>query len=286
MVYQKTKTILRDQGLAPAKKLGQNFLIHRHTAERIVDLAGITADDTVLEVGVGLGALTNPLAEAAGKVIGLETDSGIIRLHREQGTLADNVQLIHQDVLKADFKELANQCNSRLKIIANLPYSISSPFLFKLIEHHERVDFAVVMLQKEVAFRLLAQPGCKEYGTPTILTASCAEVEMLMQVKPEEFHPRPRVDSVVIRLSFQPIPERVQKIGPINYPLLKKVVRGAFGQRRKTLLNALSATGLLTKHELTECITAVGFVPSIRAERLELEDFVKLSQIIAEQRDN
>jgi 16S rRNA (adenine1518-N6/adenine1519-N6)-dimethyltransferase len=108
---------------------------------------------------------------------------------------------------------------------------------------------------------------------------------MLMQVKPEEFHPRPKVDSVVIRLTFQPIPERVRKIGPINYSLLKKVVRGAFGQRRKTLLNALSATGLLDKRELAECITAVGLAPSIRAERLELENFVELSQVITKHRE-
>lgn len=285
MVYQKTKSILKRQGLAPAKKLGQNFLVHRHTAERIVDLTGITERDTVLEVGVGLGALTAPLAEAAGQVIGLEADSGIIRLHKEQGTLPENVRLIHQDVLKADFKELADLCGGRLKIIANLPYSISSPFLFKLIKHHDLVDFAVVMLQKEVALRLLAKPGTKEYGAPTVLMASCAEARMLMQVKPEEFHPRPKVDSVIIRLSFHPLPKRVQEIGFIDYPLLKKVVNGAFGQRRKTLLNALSATGLLDKQELAECIAKAGLSPSIRAERLALEDFVRLSRAIAERRD-
>jgi 16S rRNA (adenine1518-N6/adenine1519-N6)-dimethyltransferase len=285
MVYQKTKSILRQQGLAPAKKLGQNFLVHRHTAERIVDLVDIPAGDTVLEIGVGLGALTAPLAEKAGQVIGLEADSGIIRLHEEQGTLPDNVRLIHQDVLKADFNELAERCGGRLKIIANLPYSISSPFLFKLIEHHDLIDFAVVMLQKEVALRLLAQPGNKEYGAPTVLMASCAEVSMLMQVKPEEFHPRPKVDSAIIRLSFQPVPDRVQHIGPIDYPLLKRVVNGAFGQRRKTLLNALAATGLLDKHNIGQCIATVDLEPSIRAERLNLEDFVRLARTIAEQMD-
>ena len=281
MVYHKTKSILKKQGLAPAKKLGQNFLVHRHTAERIVDLAGITARDTVIEVGVGLGALTTPLAEAAAQVIGLEADSGIIRLHEEQGTLPENVRLVHQDVLKADLNELAGLCGGRLKIIANLPYSISSPFLFKLIKHNNLIDFAVVMLQKEVALRLLAKPGSKEYGVPTVLMASCAETRMLMQVKPEEFHPRPKVDSVVIRLSFQPLPERVRNIGSIDYPLLKRVVRGAFGQRRKTLLNALSATGMLDKQKLAECISEAGLAPSIRAERLELEDFVQLSRAIA-----
>ena len=285
MVYQNTKSILKKQGLAPTKKLGQNFLVHRHTAERIVQLAGITNKDTVLEIGVGLGALTTPLAAAAAQVIGLEADSGIIRLHEEQNSLPKNVQLIHQDVLKADFQELADSFGGRLKILANLPYSISSPFLFKLIGHHDLIDFAVVMLQKEVALRLLAKPGTKEYGVPTVLMASCAEVKMLMQVKPEEFHPRPKVDSAIVRLSFQPLPERVQKISPIDYQLLKTVVNGAFGQRRKTLLNALSATGLLDKHDIAECIAAVGLAPLIRAERLELEDFVRLSRAISERRD-
>jgi 16S rRNA (adenine1518-N6/adenine1519-N6)-dimethyltransferase len=285
MVYQNTKFILKKQGLAPAKKLGQNFLVHRHTAERIVQLAGITNKDTVLEIGVGLGALTTPLAAAAAQVIGLEADSGIIRLHEEQKILPKNVQLRHQDVLKADFQELADSFGCQLKILANLPYSISSPFLFKLIQHHDLIDFAVVMLQKEVALRLLAKPGTKEYGVPTVLMASCAEVKMLMQVKPEEFHPRPKVDSVIVRLSFQPMPEKVQKIGPIDYPLLKKIVNGAFGQRRKTLVNALSATALLDKHDFAECIAATGLAPLIRAERLELEDFVRLSRAIADRRD-
>jgi 16S rRNA (adenine1518-N6/adenine1519-N6)-dimethyltransferase len=281
MVYQKTRSLLKNQGLAPTKKLGQNFLVHRHTAERIVDLTGITSQDTIVEIGVGLGALTIPLAEAAGQVIGLEADSGIIRLHREQCILPENVRLLHLDVLKADFNDLADQCGGRLKIIANLPYSISSPFLFKLIQDHNLLDFAVVMLQKEVASRLLAKPGSKEYGGPTVLMASCAEVRMLMQIKAEEFHPRPKVDSAVIRLSFQPLPEDVRKIGPIDYQLLRKVVNGAFGQRRKTLLNALSATGLLTKPLLAECIAETGLPPMVRAERLSLENFVQLSKIIA-----
>lgn len=282
MAYQQTKSILKQQGLAPTKKLGQNFLVHRHTAERIVRLADIDARDTVLEIGVGLGALTTPLAGVAARVIGLEADSGIIRLHETEGSLPDNVQLIHQDVLKADFKDLAAACGGRLKILANLPYSISSPFLFKLIEHHDLIDFAVVMLQKEVGLRLLAKPGTKEYGVPTVMMASCAETTMLMQVKPEEFHPRPKVDSVIVRLAFQPQPKRVAAIGSFDYSLLKRVVNGAFGQRRKTLLNALSATGLLDKPLMAAAIEQAGLEPSIRAERLELEDFVRLARIINE----
>lgn len=286
MVYQDTKSTLKKQGLAPSKKMGQNFLVHQHTADRIVDLAGITVHDTVLEVGVGLGALTRPLAHTAQRVIGLEADSGIIRMHREntEDRLPDNVQLLHQDVLKADFQELYELCGDRLKIIANLPYSISSPFLFKLIDQQQLIDFAVVMLQKEVADRLMAKPGTKEYGKPSVLLATCAEIKLLMRVKPEEFHPRPKVDSVVVRISFQPVPERVAKIGSFDYPLLRKIVNGAFAQRRKTLLNGLSATGLLSKQDMAQCISAAGIDPGIRAERLDLEEFILLSKEIDSQR--
>ncbi len=282
MAYQQTKALLKQHGLAPTKKLGQNFLVHRHTAERIVNLAHLSKQDTVLEVGVGLGALTVPLAAAAGQVIGLEADSGIIRFHTEHHTLPDNVRLIHQDVLKADFNELAQQCGGRLKIIANLPYSISSPFLFKLIEHHALVEYGFVMLQKEVGRRLTAHPGNKEYGAPTLLLASCAASKIVMTIKPDEFHPRPKVDSVICGLTFNPVPDRVQRIGAINYPLLKKVVNGAFGQRRKTLLNSLTSTGLLEKKIMATCITKAGLSPSIRAERLTLEEFVTLVRIIEE----
>lgn len=288
MVYQKSRIVLRQRGLAASKKLGQNFLVHRHTAERIVDLADVGKQDTVLEIGVGLGALTTPLAEAAERVIGLEADSGIIRLHEEQQDLPENVRLLHQDVLKSDFRELAADlnggCGGRLKIIANLPYSISSPFLFKLIEHHDLIDYAVVMLQKEVALRLLAEPGTKEYGVPTVMLATCATVKMLMRVGSDEFHPRPKVDSAVVRLAFQPVPERVGELGDFDRKLLKKIVSGAFGQRRKTLLNGLSATGLLKKKEMADCIAEAGLVSTVRAEQLALEDFVRLAQGIDERR--
>ncbi|MCI5224695.1 MAG: ribosomal RNA small subunit methyltransferase A, partial [Candidatus Electrothrix sp. AR4] len=228
--------------------------------------------------------LTRPLAEAAGQVIGLEADSGIIRLHEKEQDLPDNVRLLHQDVLKADFKELADRCGNRLKIIANLPYSISSPFLFKLIEQHDLIDYAVVMLQKEVALRLLAEPGTKEYGVPTVMLATCATVEMLMRVGSEEFHPRPKVDSAVVRLALRPVPERVEALGEFDRKLLKQIVSGTFGQRRKTLLNGLSATGLLKKKEMTDCIVEAGLAPTVRAEQLALEDFIRLAEAIGDRR--
>lgn len=282
MVHKQTKSLLKREGLAPKKKLGQNFLVHEHTARRIVDLAGVSKDDTIIEVGVGLGALTRPLADAAGQVIGLEADSGIIRLHTEQQDLPDNVELIHIDVLKADLRELATKIDDRLRFVANLPYSISTPFIFSLIDHADLIHSAIIMLQKEVAQRLMAEPGTKEYGAPTVLLASCAEVKPLLMVKPAEFHPRPKVDSMVVKITFHPVPERVQHIGPYDVALLRKIVRGAFSQRRKTLLNGLSSLGLpQDKGQLSTLIKAAGLIPSVRAERLELEHFVNLTQVIA-----
>jgi 16S rRNA (adenine1518-N6/adenine1519-N6)-dimethyltransferase len=280
MPHEKTRKLLKRQDLAPNKKLGQNFLVHERTPKRIVDLAGLHPEDRVVEVGVGLGALTRPLAAAAAKVIGLEADSGIIRLHHQQQDLPANVELIHADVLKVDLASLIEP-GERLKIVANLPYSISTPFLFRLIDHAHLMDFAVVMLQKEVARRLMASPGCKEYGAPTVLLAACAEIKPLLAVNPAEFHPRPKVDSLVVRIGFHPQPKRVQALGNFDRKLFSRVVHAAFGQRRKTLLNGLDSAGLVPdKKRLTQCIEAAGIAPSVRAETLTLEDFVRLSHAL------
>ncbi|MGE4560500.1 MAG: 16S rRNA (adenine(1518)-N(6)/adenine(1519)-N(6))-dimethyltransferase RsmA [Desulfobulbus sp.] len=277
MAHNSTKHLLKRQGLAPHKKLGQNFLIHERIPRRIVELAGLHPDDQVIEVGVGLGALTRPLAEATAKVIGLEADSGIIRLHQEQEDLPANVELIHADVLKVDFAALGEP-GKRLKIVANLPYSISSPFLFRLIDHADLIDFAVVMLQKEVARRLVAEPGTKEYGAPTVLLAACAAVEPLLTVHPAEFHPQPKVDSLVIRITFHPRPDHVRELGTFNRPLFTRVVHAAFGQRRKTLLNGLAAGRLLPdKSQLAMAIETAGLSPSVRAETLTPQQFVSLT---------
>ena len=276
-----TKQMLRHQGLAPHKKLGQNFLIHARTPQRIVDLSGLDPDDQVIEVGVGLGALTQPLAAAARSVIGIEADSGIIRFHQEQQDLPANVKLLHADVLKVDLASLAEP-GKRLKIVANLPYSISSPFLFRLIAHADLMEYAVVMLQKEVALRLMAGPGTKEYGAPTVLLASCAEVRPLLVVDRAEFHPRPKVDSLVIRISFHPVPERVRALGSFDRSLLTKIVHAVFSQRRKTLLNGLANAGLsLDKPALNRCLIAAGFSPQRRGETLTLEVFIDLSRALA-----
>ncbi len=276
-----TKNILRRQKLAPHKKLGQNFLVHRHTAERIVQLADIDKNDIVAEVGVGLGALTRPLAQAAGKVIGIEADSGIVRMHEEQKDLPQNVVLRHQDILQTDFEQLAAESGGRIIFVANLPYSISTPFLFRLFANAHLMRKGVIMLQKEVAHRLMAMPGTREYGVPTVLLASCADIKMLMRVKPEEFHPRPKVDSAVVRLRFFPVPERVERLDRFCPNTLRKVVNAAFGQRRKTLLNALAAGNFFrSKEQLNNILLSCNISPTIRAERLEIQDFIRLANVL------
>ncbi len=286
-IYGKTKQSLQTHKLAPKKRFGQNFLVHRKTAEAIVQAGGVCKEDMIVEVGVGLGALTIPLAEAAGHVFGLEIDSGIIRFHQEEQDLPANVTLMHEDVLKTDFNVLAGQCGGPLKIMANLPYSISNPFLFKLIENHEQVAWATIMLQKEVAQRLMAQPGTKEYGVPTVMLQSCATVKPLMTLKPGEFHPRPKIDSVVVRIDFSADTERIRQLPAYNQKIFRHIVRAAFGQRRKTLLNTLCSAELFDSlpeiskaegKELTgKVINAAGISPGIRAENLVLEDFVRLA---------
>jgi len=273
-----TRQLLQEEQLAPHKKLGQNFLVHRHTAERIVQLAGIKSDQTVVEVGVGLGALTRPLAAAAKRVIGIEADSGIIRMHREQNDLPANVELHHQDILRCDFARLARECGGRITFVANLPYSISSPFLFRLYEHSTLMASAVIMLQKEVTQRLQADPGCKAYGVPTVLLGACCEITTLMRLSPDEFHPRPKVDSAVVRLQFHPVPETIAALDKFDPNTLRRVVNAAFGKRRKTLVNALHGHGWTgDKRELGKIISQCGIDPRVRAEQLHVREFIRLA---------
>ncbi len=276
------KQILREQSLAPSKRLGQNFLVHRQTAAAIVSRAGVGPDETVVELGVGLGSLTVPLAQRVARVIGLELDSGIIKWQRESGNLPDNVELRHQDLLKADFAELAGRCGGRLKIMANLPYSISNPLLFKLIENRVVMGWAVLMLQKEVAERLTAPVGSKEYGVVSVLLGACASVKTLLHVGPEQFHPRPKVDSLVVRITFDPVPAGVSSLPPHDPAVLARVVKAAFQQRRKTLLNALAAASPgRDKQVVAKVLDGVGIDAGLRAERLTVADFVALANAFA-----
>ena len=282
-----TRTILKEHNLAPKKRFGQNFLVHKQTAEAIVNSGRITKQDVVVEVGVGLGALTYPLSRASQHVFGYEIDSGIIRYHNEEGNLPQNVTLFHQDILTANFDELHDKCGNDLIIMANLPYSISNPFIFKLIDNAHLISKATIMVQKEVADRLMAKPKSKEYGIPTILLGVCASVKKNMTLKPDEFHPRPKVDSVVITIDFTKISRIEGDIPEFNRPFFNRMVRTAFSQRRKTLLNTLASGGFfrkngaddktLNKTYTQQAIEAANIASSIRPECLDVSDYISLS---------
>ncbi len=286
--YGQTKTTLRDHQLAPKKRFGQNFLVRQQTAERIVQAAQVTREDTVVEVGVGLGALTQPLAAAVKKVIGFEIDKGLVTFHQEKQDLPDNVELQHQDILTADFAALAKSCGGPFKILANLPYSISNPFIFKLIEERQWLSSAVVMLQKEVSDRLIAAPRTKQYGIPTVLLQSCASIQPLFTLKPQEFHPPPKIDSTVVHISF--FEQNETKLPPCDFTLLQQIVRTTFNQRRKTLNNTLATASLFSddkrsnKEMTAKAITAAGFATTLRPEELTVADFIELASTIKNHR--
>lgn len=274
-----TKSILKNRKLAPKKKLGQNFLVNKLIIDEIINKAAPKQDETIVEVGVGLGALTIPLAKRVKKIIGIEIDSGIVALHRDEATLPDNVDLIHADILKCNFSELAEKADGPLKIIANLPYSISNPLLFRLIEQREHVASAVIMLQKEVGMRLVASPGTKEYGVLSVLLGASATLKKLMLIGPGNFHPRPKVDSVVVKIVFQPKPAAISALPDHDPRLLKKIVNKAFQQRRKTLLNALGAAPFssITKEETKKIIISSDLSPTIRPDKLTITDYINLT---------
>jgi 16S rRNA (adenine1518-N6/adenine1519-N6)-dimethyltransferase len=286
--YTRTRSTLLNHNLAPKKALGQNFLVHRHTAQAIVEAGMIGKDQVVVEVGVGLGALTHPLAAAARHVYGYEIDRGIVRMHSENNDLPENVTLVHEDILEVDFEELSKCCEGKLTILANLPYSITNPFLFKLIDNAHLIDRATIMVQKEVADRLTASPGSKEYGVPTILLACCATVKQVLLLKPAEFHPRPKIDSAVIAIDFFPSRNGFASadFSHNDFELLKKIVRAAFGQRRKTLTNSLSDNLMpmlaphlertMAKNFVENLLISQGLSPQVRPEMLTVAEFIAL----------
>jgi 16S rRNA (adenine1518-N6/adenine1519-N6)-dimethyltransferase len=279
---KKIKAILREQKLAPKKRFGQNFLINKNISAKIVRLAGIRQEDTIVELGVGFGALTSHLATVCKYVIGIEIDSGIVRYHEKEGTLPENVVLMHQDIMAADFAKLAEKSGGRIKIIANLPYSISNPLLFKLTDYIDKIEWAVLMLQKEVAVRLSAKAGTKDYGILTVRMAACASVQKLLDLGPQHFHPRPKVDSQVVKITFFPKPERAAALPHCDQIFFKKIVDAAFQQRRKTLINALSSSILVGKDKknIETALEKLGLDKKIRGERLNVEDFVALTNIL------
>lgn len=281
-----TAEIIRKYGFVFQKKYGQNFLIDVNILKKIVSSAGITGRDCVIEIGPGIGALTQHLAEKAGQVIAVEIDKKLIPILEETLSDYDNVTVLNEDILKVDIAKLARERNNgqALKVVANLPYYITTPIIMGLFESHAPISDMTVMVQKEVAERMQAGPGSKDYGTLSLAVQYYARPEIVMNVPPACFMPRPGVGSSVIRFSR---PEE-RPVETDDESFLFSVIRAAFNQRRKTLANALVNASPITREEgrevsLTrECVYEVldgmGLTRTIRGEALTLEQFAEFSR--------
>ncbi|NIA09114.1 MAG: ribosomal RNA small subunit methyltransferase A [Nitrospiraceae bacterium] len=259
----------------PRRSLGQNFLVHRATIETIVRLSGLKPGDRVVELGTGLGAMTYELSKATSGVVGIEIDKRLIKWMSERGTLPGNVELRHADILRTSFQNLAEKHGELLKVIGNLPYNISSQIIFKLLEERTYIDWAVLMLQKELADRILSPSGSKVYGILSVVTRYCAEVTRLMNIPPAFFRPRPKVTSTLIKMDF-----RSPIVVATDFAFFKRVVRQAFQQRRKKLINALKGLIPFSQDQILHALDACGIDPGCRAEVLETEDFVSLANAL------
>lgn len=273
----RTQAILNKYGLHAKKKLGQNFLTDLNILHGIVDTAEITNDDFVLEIGPGIGSLTEQLARAAKKVVALEIDSQMVAVLSDTLQPYDNVKVIENDVLKVDLNELIAAefgQNATVKVVANLPYYITTPILMQLLRANISWDNIVVMMQREVADRLNAMPGTKEYGVLTLTLQYFAQAQLAMKVAAVSFNPAPNVDSAVVKLT--PLTPEIVVDQPER---LFGVIKGSFSHRRKSLWNNMLQTygkDAATKEKITTALESAGISPAIRAERLELAEFTTL----------
>lgn len=264
------------------KKFGQNFLIDTGVLEGIIDAAQIGKDDFVLEIGPGIGTMTQYLCEAAREVVAVEIDSNLIPILSD--TLADytNVEVMNADILKVDIGKLAQEHNGgkSIKVVANLPYYITTPIIMGLFESHVPIDSITIMVQKEVADRMQEGPGSKEYGALSLAVQYYARPEIVLTVPPSCFMPQPKVGSAVIRLTRHEKPPVSVK----SEKLMFQVIRASFNQRRKTLANGLNNFGAFSigKEAIQQCIEALGVPVNIRGEALSLEQFARLSDLIYE----
>ena len=278
---KKTIEVIQKYQFAFQKRFGQNFLIDAHVLEKIVSAAGITKDDCVLEIGPGIGTMTQYLAESAGQVIAVEIDTNLLPILAD--TLKDysNVKVINQDILKVDINELVKEYNNGrpIKVVANLPYYITTPIIMGLFESNVPIDNITVMVQKEVADRMQVGPGSKDYGALSLAVQYYANPYIVANVPPNCFIPRPNVGSAVIRLTrYQEPPVQVK-----DPKLMFKLIRASFNQRRKTLQNGLNNSPEISfsKEEITKAIESLGVSPSVRGEALSLEQFAQLANYFA-----
>lgn len=283
---QNTIEILQKYNFNFQKKFGQNFLIDEHVLDKIIRAAEITKDDYVLEIGPGIGTMTQYLACAAREVTAVEIDRALIPILEDTLKEYDNVSIINEDILKVDIAALAKEKNGGrpIKVVANLPYYITTPIIMGLFESHVPLESITVMVQKEVADRMQVGPGTKDYGALSLAVQYYAEPYIVANVPPNCFMPRPAVGSAVIRLTRHQKPP----VEVMDEKLLFRLIRASFNQRRKTLANGLKNSGELnlSKEVITAAIEKLGKGSSVRGEALDLEEFARLTNIIKEEMEH
>ena len=277
---QETIAVLQRYGFNFQKKYGQNFLIDTHVLDKIIGAAEIGKDDFVLEIGPGIGTMTQYLAEAAREVVAVEIDTKLIPILEDTLKEYDNVTVLNEDILKVDIRKIAEEKNGGkpIKVVANLPYYITTPIIMGLFESEVPLDSITVMVQKEVADRMQVGPGTKDYGALSLAVQYYAEPYIVANVPPNCFIPRPAVGSAVIRLTlYQEKPVKVN-----DSAFMFKIIRASFNQRRKTLQNGLynSSELRIPKEKTVAALEEMGLTPTIRGEKLSLEEFAKLSYIL------
>ena len=277
-----TIEVLQKYGFVFQKRFGQNFLIDTRVLDRIIEASEITKDDFVLEIGPGIGTMTQYLADAAREVTAVEIDDALIPILQDTLKEWDNVSVIHGDILKTDIRKIADEKNQGrpIKVVANLPYYITTPIIMGLFESHVPVDSITVMVQKEVADRMQTGPGSKDYGALSLAVQYYAKPEIVANVPPNCFMPRPKVGSAVIRLTRHQNPPVQAK----DEKLMFRIIRASFNQRRKTLANGLKNSQELqcTKEQVEQAITECGLPLNIRGEALTLEQFAALADIFVD----
>lgn len=277
--YKETMFILSKYNISANKSLGQNFLINDDVIEKIVESANIEKEDLVIEIGPGLGTLTRRLLEKAKKVIAIELDKRMIKILNDRFSLYNNFELINEDVLKVNLKEIINKEKENIKqvkIVANLPYYITTPIVMKLLEDKLDIESITVMVQKEVAKRLTALPGSKLSGAITYAVNYYCESNEIINVPNSSFIPEPEVESEVIKLNLRKeCPVKLE-----NEEMFFKLIKASFMQRRKTLINGISNSGLMNKEEIKDLLIKVGLNEKTRGEDLNMQDFANIANAI------
>ena len=276
--HSATMELVKKHGFKFTKSLGQNFLIDDNIVDKIVAGAGIGPGDKIIEVGPGIGTLTREMASRAEALMAVEIDKNLIPILADTIGDYDNVKIVNEDIIKADIRGLIdeNLGGGPVKLVANLPYYITTPIIMRFLEENINVTDIVVMVQKEVAERMNAQPGGKDFGALSVAVQYYCDTEIVAKVPRHLFVPQPNVDSIVIALRVRP--ERKYKVD--DEDLYFKVVKAAFGQRRKTLLNSISSMGNLAKDQVKEALEEAGIDPKRRGETLSLDEFAILSNVI------